>query len=151
MMFKSVLTKQITELTNVDVTYLLDDNPPQGDFALPCFKFAKEFRCNPKEAADKLVELLDVPAFISKIETAGPYVNFYVDTQAMVQEVHGITETFGSSDLGNGTTVVMDYCAVNVGKPFGVGHLRSTVIGGCLDKVYDKLGYTVVAENYLGD
>jgi len=151
MMFKSVLIKQITELTNVDVTYLLDDNPPQGDFALPCFKFAKEFGCNPKEAADKLVELLDVPAFISKIETAGPYVNFYVNTQAMVQEVHGITETFGSSDLGKGTTVVMDYCAVNVGKPFGVGHLRSTVIGGCLDKVYDKLGYTVVAENYLGD
>jgi len=152
MKFKTELVEQITKLSNVkDIEHLLDVNPPQGDFALPCFKFAKEFKCNPKQAADKLVELLELPPFISKIETAGPYVNFYVDTQAMVQEVYAINESYGSSDLGNNTTVVMDYCAVNVGKPFGIGHLRSTVIGSCLDKVYEKLGYTVVAENYLGD
>ena len=70
MKFKTELVEQITKLSKVkDIEHLLDVNPPQGDFALPCFKFAKEFKCNPKQAADKLVELLELPPFISKIET----------------------------------------------------------------------------------
>ena len=58
---------------------------------------------------------------------------------------------YGSSNIGQGKNVVIDYSAPNIAKPFHIGHLRSTVIGGALYKIYNFLGYNSVGINYLGD
>ena len=60
-------------------------------------------------------------------------------------------EQYGSSNIGNGKNIVIDYSSPNIAKPFHIGHLRSTVIGGSLYKIYKFLGYNVTGINHLGD
>ena len=126
-----------------------------GDYALPCFKFAKTMRKSPVAIAEELKNLFDTDEVISKVEAVNGYLNFTVNRTALVKEtLEKISEegqSFGSSDMGNGKTICIDYSSVNIAKPFHIGHLSTTVIGGALYRIFKYLGYNTVGINHLGD
>ncbi|MBS3124354.1 arginine--tRNA ligase [Candidatus Woesearchaeota archaeon] len=143
----------------VDALLTIPPDSKLGDFAFPCFKLGK----NPKDEAEKLNKKLSEklndkshkPDFISKIVVVNAYLNFFLEPVILCQEA--LTEIFtqrkfyGKSDIGKDKKVVLDFSAPNIAKPFGIGHLRSTVIGNCLRNLLSFLGYKTIAINHLGD
>ncbi len=130
-------------------------NHEMGDYAYPCFKLAKVFRKAPPMIAAELMDKLEKPHFINEIKVQGAYLNFFTNKSVYVSEVlSDVLEKkydFGKSDMGNGKTIVVDYSSPNIAKPFHVGHLRSTVIGNAIYKIYEYLGYHCEGVNHLGD
>lgn len=114
---------------------------------------------SPKKAAEAVVEKLKsnkyLSNFVDKIDIAGPgFINFWLTRSVLVNELGKIQKEegkYGSTVLGSGKTVIIDYSSPNIAKPFGIGHLRSTIIGQALYNLYTSLGYTVVGDNHLGD
>lgn len=126
-----------------------------GDYAFPCFRLAKELKKSPVIIANDIKEKIVLDeSIIEKVEVVSGYLNFYVNKQKMASEVIGEmlkNEDYGKSNVGNGKNIVIDYSAPNIAKPFHIGHLRSTVIGGALYKIYKYLGYNTIGINHLGD
>ena len=126
-----------------------------GDYAFPCFPLAKSLRKAPQAIATELAAAFQPTALIKEARAAGPYVNFFVDRVAYTRAGLGAIleqgSRYGESTEGVGKTVVVDFSAPNIAKPFGVGHLRSTVIGNALYRIHDHLGYRVIRVNHLGD
>ena len=145
-----------TGLTAEDLMLSIEIPPSKemGDFAFPCFRLAKTMRKAPAQIAEELVSKIYSDVF-SEIKAAGPYINFYVDqvkfNETILKEVFEKKEMFGSSNMGNGKNVTIDYSSTNIAKPFHIGHIRSTVIGDSLKRIYRFLGYNVIGINYLGD
>ncbi len=126
-----------------------------GDYAFPCFPLAKTLRKAPQAIATELAAAFQPTALIKEARATGPYVNFFVDrvvySRAGLGTVIDQGLGYARSAEGDGKTVVIDYSAPNIAKPFGVGHLRSTVIGNALYQIYQHLGYRVIRINHLGD
>ena len=126
-----------------------------GDYAFPCFRLAKELKKAPPQIANEIKEKIEVnEEFIGKVEVLGGYLNFYVNQKLLVEEVLCNIEQNEESTkpkIGEGKNIIIDYSAPNIAKPFHIGHLRSTVIGGALYNIYKYLGYNITGINYLGD
>lgn len=122
-----------------------------ADYALPCFTYAKVMHKSPNDIALYIKENLKD----YKTEAINGYLNIFVDKNEMskkiLETIISENENYGSSNIGDGKMVVIDYSAPNIAKPFGVGHLRSTVIGNALRNICIKNGYKVHGINYLGD
>ena len=90
-----------------------------------------------------------------KIEVAKPgFINFFLPKEFFIEEIKRIIkekDRYGSGRAGNGKTVVVDYSSPNIAKPFGIGHLRSTIIGQAIYNIYKFLGWQCVGDNHLGD
>ncbi|HIU01301.1 MAG TPA: arginine--tRNA ligase [Candidatus Coproplasma excrementavium] len=133
----------------------LPPNPEMGDYALPCFRFAKVLRKSPALIAQAIAESYPCDGVIEKAEALNGYVNFTVNKSALAREVIenvlAAGEKYGSSEMGAGKTVCIDYSSVNIAKPFHIGHLSTTAIGGALYKIFNFLGYKAVGINHLGD
>lgn len=133
----------------------LPPNSEMGDYALPCFKFAKVLRKSPVAIAEELKSSFKTDDIISEVSAINGYLNFKVNKTGLMGSVLSqiLTEgnNYGSSDMGAGKTICIDYSSVNVAKPFHIGHLSTTVIGGALYKIFKFLGYNVVGINHLGD
>jgi arginyl-tRNA synthetase len=126
-----------------------------GDYAFPCFPLAKILRKAPQAVAAELATAFQPTALVNEARATGPYVNFFVDRVAYSRvglgDIIAQDTRYGQSEEGAAKTVVIDYSSPNIAKPFGVGHLRSTVIGNALYRIFDHLGYRVVRVNHLGD
>ena len=128
-----------------------------ADVALPCFRFAKALRKSPVQIAETLAAEIsrDLPPFLLSCTALNGYLNFKFSRENMAKStllsVLAAGEKYGTSDLGKGKTICIDYSSVNIAKPFHIGHLSSTVIGGALARVFRALGYDVVGINHLGD
>ena len=124
-----------------------------GDFSLPCFRFAKALKTSPVKIAEDLKEKFDGCEIVSEVRAVNGYLNFFVDNKVFSREVlaEAAADGFGSSSAGNGKTICIDYSSINIAKPFHIGHLGTTAIGGSLYKIFKKLGYNVVGINHLGD
>lgn len=129
-------------------------NKEMGDYAFPCFRLAKTMRMAPAKIAEDLVGKISAD-FIEKAVNLGPYINFYINYELLakttITEILDKKEAYGSSDMGQGKNIVIDYSSTNIAKPFHIGHIRSTVQGDAIKKIYKFLGYNTVAINYLGD
>ena len=125
-----------------------------GDYQCnDALKFAKRVRMNPREVAAKVVEALDKGCF-EKVEIAGPgFLNLTVSKAWLNGELKalGTSQTLGIVQQGAGKTVVIDYSSPNAAKQMHIGHIRSTVIGNAIDRIFRALGYRVIADNHLGD
>ncbi len=128
-----------------------------GDIALPCFTFAKKMKKAPQQIAMDFAESLTDAEWnlIDETKAVGPFLNFHYKLSELaryvISQVVGKQSEYGGSDEGGGHNVVIDFSSPNIAKPFGVGHLRSTVIGNALYHVFEKLGYNSVGINHLGD
>jgi len=159
--YKKMLAETIaTHVPDLDFNELVQmiETPPEahmGDYAFPCFRLAKALRKSPQLIAADLANKIVPPEIFNKCVQEGAYVNFFYDrkklSEEMIQQVLVAKELFGSSDEGKGKVICIDYSAPNIAKPFHVGHLRSTVIGNALYKIYTHLGYTCIGINHLGD
>ena len=128
--------------------------PEMGDFAFPCFKLAKVYHKAPPLIAKELSEKIEQPDFLSEIRVMGGYLNFFVDKSQYAKKIvdnYLNSDNYGGSDEGSGKTICIDYSSPNVAKNFHVGHLRTTIIGNSIYKIYEKLGYHVERINHLGD
>lgn len=125
-----------------------------GDLAFPAFQLAKTLRKAPQAIAAEIAEKIDTTGF-EKVIAVGPYVNFFLDKNATASAVikNVLTEgaQYGAENIGQGGNVPVDMSAPNIAKPFSIGHLRSTVIGDSIAKIYEKLGYQPIKINHLGD
>ena len=158
--YKKIIAEELNKITNINVqeleTYIeIPPNNDLGDYAFPCFRLAKELKKAPPMIANEIKEKFPSNEYIEKIEVVGGYLNIYVNKLSYVSDilknVSDNRENYGKMTIGNGKTIVIDYSAPNIAKPFHIGHLRSTVIGGALYKIYKFLGYNVVGINHLGD
>ncbi|MEA4816119.1 MAG: arginine--tRNA ligase [Lachnospiraceae bacterium] len=158
--FKLEAAALISKASGADINecYISTEVPPDpnmGDYAFPCFKLAKVLKKAPAIIADELSGKIEASELFEKTEVKGAYINFFTNKKAFVKDVFSrvvlLGEDFGSSDMGEGKTVVVDFSSPNIAKPFHVGHLRSTVIGNAICNIYKKLGYKVVGINHLGD
>ena len=151
------LKEHIEELTLEEITALIEvpPNKDMGDFAFPCFKLAKVFRKAPNMIAAELSEKKEAKGVISNVTPLGGYINFFVNksqlAETVIKDVLTKKEKYGHSDLGKDKTIVIDFSSPNIAKPFHIGHIRTTVIGNALYKIYDSQGYNTVRINHLGD
>lgn len=151
------LKEHIEELTLEEITALIEvpPNKDMGDFAFPCFKLAKVFRKAPNMIASELSEKIEAKGVISNVTPLGGYINFFVNksqlAETVIKDVLTKKEKYGHSDLGKDKTIVIDFSSPNIAKPFHIGHIRTTVIGNALYKIYDSQGYNTVRINHLGD
>ncbi len=126
-----------------------------GDYALPCFRFAKIFRKSPALIAEQLKGQISPDGVISEVSAVNGYLNFKVNKTRLSQEVIGRIlsekDAYGASDEGKGRTICIDYSSINIAKPFHIGHLSTTVLGAALYRILNFLGYKSVGINHLGD
>lgn len=152
-----LLSSHITCLTQDDIYCMLEvpANTDMGDYAFPCFKLAKELRKAPPMIAKDIVEAIGEVNFLSKVENVNAYINFFVNktmlVQSVLENVLTAKENYGLAQNHDKGNVVIDYSSPNIAKPFHVGHLRSTVIGHSLYRIFEALGYNCVGVNHLGD
>ena len=151
----SVLWPQST-LDAVQLQEMLEYPPDEamGNLALPCFKLSRTLRSAPPAIAAALAEKLQ-ECDIAEVSAAGGYLNFRFSNNYLLQNVLSAVEekkdAYGSSDVGAGKTVVLDYSSPNTSKPFHIGHLGTTVIGHSLKLLHEFCGYTCIGINHLGD
>ena len=141
--------------TEIDVSITATNDEKFGDFQCNiAMGLARELKCSPRDIASKIVQSGPSPKEVEKIEIAGPgFINFFITNEALDDALASIQldTHFGVPQEGNNKTVVIDYSSPNVAKPMHIGHIRSTVIGNAIDRLYRALGYTVVSDNHLGD
>ena len=152
-----ILYKQFNDLSREEIISMIEipPSPDMGDYAFPCFRLAKFLRKAPPIIAEEAVAVIERPDFLKEIKSVSGYINFYIDktkfASAIVSNVLKSKEKYGTSNEGEGKNIVIDYSAPNIAKPFHVGHLRSTVIGGSIYRIYKHLGYNCIGVNHLGD
>lgn len=159
--FKKLISEsiksEIEDLTLEEITALIEvpPNKEMGDYAFPCFKLAKIFRKAPNAIAEDLAGKIQPTDDINKIINLGGYVNFFVNKESLakkvINQVLSEKENYGKSEFGKDKTVVVEYSSPNIAKPFHIGHVRTTVIGNALSKIYQSQGYHVEKLNHLGD
>jgi arginyl-tRNA synthetase len=151
-----ILKDQVDLPTN-ELESLVEVPPDEklGDYAFPCFLLSKKLKRSPEKIAIELVPKLKTTEMIEKIYSIGPYINFKVNKTKLAEvvlfEIFDKGESYGADEIGNEKTIVIDFSSPNIAKPFGVGHLRTTMIGNALYHIYKKLRFTVVRVNHLGD
>lgn len=150
---KDTILKALQKATGEDKINLeFPENDSFGDYTT---NFALVSGEKAEEIVEKLTKEKNLIKLIAKIEIKGPgFINLFLSEEALrgqLEEIVEKGEDFGSSALGKGKTVVIDYSSPNIAKRFAIGHLRSTVIGQALYNLYQTLGYKVIGDNHLGD
>ena len=158
--FKTRISEELEKVVNISKKELesyieVPKDTKNGDYSFPCFKLAKELKKSPQMIASDIKEKINLEGTgIKNVEVIGGFLNFFIDKDVLAKEVLNQVaskEEYGRSKIGEGRNIVIDYSAPNIAKPFHIGHLRSTVIGGALSNIYKFLGYNVTGINHLGD
>ena len=129
-------------------------DPNLGDYAFPCFRFAKVLRMAPPKIAEAVAAAFDAPE-TARVEAVNGYLNFFLNrvnfAKGTLENVLVSGEKYGSCDMGAGKTICLDYSSINIAKRFHIGHLSTTMLGHSLKRIYEHLGYKTVGINHLGD
>lgn len=159
----NILKKALREIgvklkeEEIEKTIEIPPSVDMGDYSFPCFFMADYLKKSPNEIALELREKIgNIPETdLDDVQSAGPYVNFFIDRKNMARQVvwEAITkkQNYGKSKIGAKQKIAIDLSHPNIAKPFGVGHLRSTIIGNAIANMAEFLGYKPVRLNYLGD
>lgn len=157
--YKKIVAQRIKQLVELDIETIeslieIPPKPEMGEFAFPCFQLSKAMRKSPNMIAKDLKEKIEKDGF-EKIECFGPYLNFFLDKGVFikntVEKILDEGDNYGSSKMGEGKNIVVEYSSPNIAKPFHVGHLFTTVIGNSLYKILSFEGYNCTGINHLGD
>ncbi len=138
------------------------EEPPKhidAFLSVPCFKLAKRMKRPPQRIALDMAERINAnlkkSKYISSAEAVAGYINFFPNWERVasevIREVNDAGEFYGSNELGRNKRVVVDMSSPNIAKPMLVSHLRSTIIGDAISRIYSFLGYDVIKDNHLGD
>lgn len=152
-----ILEPHLTDLSFEDILQSIEypKYSEMGDYAYPCFKLAKTLKKAPPIIATELTEKLSVGGSFEKIEAVAGYVNFTINKALMakdvVEAIQMEKDLYGGDTIGTGKKTIVEFSSTNIAKPFHMGHIRSTMIGNSLYRIYKALGYDVVGINHLGD
>lgn len=152
-----IINKNLESLSIEEIQEMLEvpSNTEMGDYAFPCFKLAKEYRKAPNAIAQELSEALVATNSIKEIKNLGGYVNFFLNKEVWIKEsVENALDKgidFGKSNFGQMRNTIVEYSSPNIAKPFHIGHIRTTVIGHALHRLYQFMGFNTIAINHLGD
>ena len=158
--FKKEISKNIAKAINLNSEEIekyieIPKDGANGDYAFPCFKLAKELKKAPPQIANDIKNQIEIDEnIIEKMEVVGGYLNFYINKELLAKEtIEEISknEKYGSSQIGQGKNIIVEYSSPNIAKDFHIGHLRNTVIGAALYNIYKYLGYNTIGMNHLGD
>jgi arginyl-tRNA synthetase len=152
----NLLARQLKKETEAIASLIeIPQDASHGDYAFPCYTLARDFKKSPVDLARELATQLSLVPQLERIEAKGPYLNFFVNRSLLAQQtlkkILKDKDKYGASKDGKGKTIVIDMSSPNIAKPFGIGHLRSTMIGNAIANTSKFLGYKVVKINYLGD
>ncbi|MCK4891764.1 MAG: arginine--tRNA ligase [Candidatus Pacebacteria bacterium] len=160
---KKILDKIVVDLYQGIKSDFIVESPRQKDFgdyaSNVAMVLAKELQKSPMEIAAKIIEKAKAEnhqkKLFSKISVIAPgFINFEISDNRLTVNLNWILKKkckFGSSEIGKGKTVIIDYSAPNIAKPMHVGHLRSTIIGQSLYNIYKFLGYKTISDSHIGD
>lgn len=152
-----LLAEHIQGLSREEIEKIIEipQDSKMGDYAFPCFRLAKSMRKAPNMIASDLAGNIGKSSLFAKVESVNAYVNMFLDRNEFTKEVlEAVVEEgdrYGASDIGQNRPVVVEFSSPNIAKPFHIGHIRSTVIGNSINKIYAFLGYDVIRINHLGD
>ena len=158
--FKKIIAEKIAktvalESQEIEKYIEIPPNKELGDYAFPCFSLAKTLKKSPQVIANEISEKIEKGDEIQEIKMVGGYLNFFVHPLILVEnvliEIEEKQEKYGSSNVGVGKNIIVEYSSPNIAKPFHIGHLRNTIIGSSLYKIYKFLGYHTIGINHLGD
>ena len=158
--FKKIIAEAIAKATSIEENEIygyieIPKDTTNGDYAFPCFKLAKVMKKSPMQIAEEIKEKISIDEEkILKIDIAGGYLNFYINKNILVKDVLQRIEDeeeYCKAPSKKNKNIVIDYSSPNIAKPFHIGHLKTTVIGGALYNIYKYLGYNVTGVNHLGD
>ncbi len=152
--FKQKLVQEIDKyISSEEITLEIPPDPKFGDFALPCFPFAKELKRSPVEIASDLKGKIKAD-FIERTETKGPYLNFFLDkhilADSVIREVEKEKKGYGKISLQK-QKIMVEFSQANTHKAFHVGHIRGTSLGESLSRILEFSGKDVIRANYQGD
>jgi len=157
---KKVFLEEFNE-KELNINFQVEEikNNKFGDYASNIAMIhAKTLKRNPKELAEKIIEILNIRLdnkYFEKIEIAGPgFINFFLKTDLLIQELQktqDLNNEFWKPNIGKKKKVVIEYSQPNIAKPLGVHHLLSTIIGQSLSNIYDYLNFEVIRVNHIGD
>jgi arginyl-tRNA synthetase len=158
-MVKSAIAEIVSKYTGLDKDVIINilAEPPNdnfGDLTIPCFGLAKQLRKSPNKISQDLTEQIPLEKGVfEKIEAKGPYLNFTLNKKWFLNSLlkDAMQTLENKIDLGKGERVIIEMSSPNIAKSFGIGHLRSTLIGNAISNIYTELGYDTIKINYLGD
>ncbi|CDZ75080.1 Arginine-tRNA ligase [Peptoniphilus sp. ING2-D1G] len=146
--------QQTMTAEEIEATIEVPPNSEMGDYAFPVFSLAKVFRKNPAIIAKEIAGSI-TSEYFEKVESQSAYINFYINklklSSEILNEIKEKKEDFGKPGIGEEKNVVVEYSSPNIAKPFHIGHIRSTVIGDSIKRIYNFLGYNTISYNHLGD
>ncbi|MDO5735859.1 MAG: arginine--tRNA ligase [Propionibacteriaceae bacterium] len=152
---EALLDARVRAVAGVDPEMRPATKPQFGHFqSNVALRLAKQQGRPPREVAAGIIEQLDVADLCEPLEIAGPgFINFRIRSEVLAAAASAILEDphGGLNVTPYPQRVVIDYSAPNVAKQMHVGHLRSTIIGDCFNRVLTALGHTVIAQNHIGD
>lgn len=158
--FLQAIAQQLSECIgwseeDIAVAIEVPPDPKMGDYGFPCFPLAKTLRKSPAAIAADLAEKIAPGDLIQSARGVGPYLNVEVRrdrlTGFVLGEIFEQGNRYGTWDIGQGKTVVIDFSSPNIAKPIGIHHIRTTAIGHALYRIYEAMGYRCVGINHLGD
>ena len=142
------------EMSDIEVKIERPKDEKLGDYAFPTFTLAKTLRKAPNLIASEMAEKID-PSKFEKVQAVGPYVNFFLNKSQVgaeiLKEILSDPENYGARNIGQGRNVSTEYSSPNIAKPMGMGHLRSTMIGESIARIFAKEGFKPIRIDYLGD
>lgn len=153
----ALLSEHIEGLSAEEIAKMIEipQDSKMGDYAFPCFRLAKTLRKAPAAIAADLAEKIKGDSLFSAVEQVNAYVNMFLDraefTRKVMESVITEKDRYGASSIGGNKPVIVEFSSPNIAKPFHIGHIRSTVIGNSINKIYSFLGYDVIRINHLGD
>ena len=138
-----------TDFENLIIESISHD---KGDYSLPCFSLAKVLRDNPMNIANKIAQTVQTGGIIARCEVVAGYINFFLNKEYVAREIlnHFSKNNFLYNE-GNGKTVCIDYCSVNLAKYMHIGHIKNSFLGESFARLFENAGYKVVRINYVGD
>ena len=152
-----IISGIVSDLTldEIKETIEVPQDSKMGDYAFPCFKLAKVMRKAPPIIAQEIAAAVAEKGAFYKVEAVNAYVNIFLEKdevgREVLQTIMDEGDAFGTCNQGEGKTVIVEYSSPNIAKPFHIGHIRSTVIGNSIYKIYKALGYDMFRINHLGD
>lgn len=153
----NLISMAVESLNKEEIEALIEVPPnyDMGDYAFPCFRLAKTFRKAPNLIAEELAGKIEKGEYFERLENVGPYINFFINktklTEVVLEAVEEEKEKFGSTNVGEGRKVLVEFSSPNIAKPFHIGHIRTTVIGNSIEKIFKFQGFKTTRLNHLGD
>ncbi|MCH8003793.1 MAG: arginine--tRNA ligase [Nanoarchaeota archaeon] len=153
--FKEEIIKAIKKEVKEKIELEIPPKPELGDYAFPCFSLSKIYKKNPNEIASDLSKKIKKSKYISEIKTIGPYLNFFINKNALTEEtlnkILKEKDNYGSSNIGKNKKIILEHTSINPNASPHVGRARNALIGDVLANILKFQNYKVEVHYYVND